>query len=145
MSKHDAESQFYRNNAPVLLPQHCPHNHPTYHDRFGYVNCKGCHTPMGWHPDLVRPGLYGLSNCEWHGNLICDCNTGEYRTMVLDRLMGTDDGMRMLAIGQRYFDALEGEAWSTTDYPHLAEIDAPFRPTNVNFIDLNPTSPKEDN
>jgi hypothetical protein len=59
--------------------------------------------------------------------------------MVLDRLMGTDDGMRMLAIGQRYFDALEGEAWSVTDYPHLAQIDVRFRPSNVNFIDLNPT------
>lgn len=133
MAKHDSESQFYRKVKPALMPEHCIHNHRMYHHRLGYTLCSVCHSPMGWHPDLVRPGVYGLAPCDYHAEILCDCNTDEYRTLKLAEMMGTDEGMRMLAIGQHYFDALEGEPWSVEDFPWLALIGTPATFNRVNL------------
>jgi len=50
---------------PQLTPENCPHNEDRYVTRFGDYCCSMCHARMGWHPQLVREGIYGDGTNEW--------------------------------------------------------------------------------
>lgn len=50
---------------PQLTPDNCTHEHPRYHTRFGDWCCSACHRRMGWHPSLVREGIYDDRTDEW--------------------------------------------------------------------------------
>lgn len=65
MAKHDHEGAFYRENAPAIRPEDCPHDGGQYHTRFGDVCCVICHHRVGWHPTLVRDGVFGDGTDEW--------------------------------------------------------------------------------
>jgi len=120
---------------PVLTALTCVHNGGQYHNRFGDVVCDLCHTPVGWHPDLVRPGVFGAGECEYHGDISCDCGTVEYRIERLDRTFGNDAGKRSLRIGQRYLDSLDREPWPLSENPHIAAI-GELKPVGINFLTL---------
>jgi len=95
MARHDHEARFYRDHQPVPTTANCVHNGDRQHTRFGDVVCAACHEPVGWHPDLVRDGLYGAV-CDEH-DAACDCGTTEYRA---ERLATIDPWT--LAIGEQY-------------------------------------------
>lgn len=47
-----------------------------YHTRFGDVCCDRCHNRLGWHPFLVRPGVFGDGTDAWakdvHRSMLSD-------------------------------------------------------------------------
>ena len=133
MAKHDNEDAFYRTTTPALRPELCVHNGGQYHNRFGDVLCDICHTIVGWHPDLVRPGVFGLCECDYHGEIMCDCGTTTFRIERLDRIIGNDAGKRSLRIGQKYLDDLEGEPWPLSEIPDMGEL----TPLGVDFRTLD--------
>ena len=65
MAKHNHEDAFYRENAPEVRPETCDHDGGQYHTRFGDVCCDICHRRVGWHPTLVRDGVFGDGTDEW--------------------------------------------------------------------------------
>jgi hypothetical protein len=136
MAKHSHEEAFYRDTAPAVTPDTCVHNGGQYHNRFGDVVCAICDSPVGWHPDLVRPGVFGAGECEYHGEITCDCGTDDYRIERLDRIIGNVNGQRSLRIGQRYFDSLGREPWPLSENPHIAII-GELKPVGINFLTLN--------
>jgi hypothetical protein len=50
---------------PKTTPDNCTHNYPRYNTRFGDWCCTNCHAQMGWHPQLVREGIYGEQTNMW--------------------------------------------------------------------------------
>lgn len=50
---------------PQPTPQTCSHNEERYVTRFGDYCCSLCHLSLGWHPQLVREGVYGEYTNQW--------------------------------------------------------------------------------
>ena len=73
-----------------LFTRKCRHaKHGAYHTRFGDVCCRNCHFPLGWHPSLVRGGVFGDHTSEW------------VRTQY-DHHVRTDEGRKLLEAGENY-------------------------------------------
>ena len=66
----------------------CAHDGGKYHTRFGDVCCRLCHERLGWHPTLVRDGVFGDRTDEWT------------RTTLRAFLRGGDSGQ--LVVGLMY-------------------------------------------
>lgn len=49
----------------VVNPEDCFHPGPTYVTRFGDTVCEECHTTLSWHPNDVRPDIYGEGTAKW--------------------------------------------------------------------------------
>jgi hypothetical protein len=50
---------------PKTTPDNCSHNYSRYSTRFGDWCCINCHAQMGWHPELVREGIYEEETNLW--------------------------------------------------------------------------------
>ena len=68
MAEHNSEEQFYRTTSPALRPETCDHKDDRYHNRFGDVLCWGCHSRVGWRPELVRDDVFGEGTEDFRRN-----------------------------------------------------------------------------
>lgn len=92
-----------RSDAPEGVYTSCAHLGALSTNRFGFIHCDECHENMGWHPSLVREGLYGGAPCvHQSGDCPLDCGTREWVATMREVHMSTDEGRALLAFGAKF-------------------------------------------